>query len=38
MPVESPVEALRPLPENALLGGRVIELEAGACVCLEFAK
>ena len=38
VPVESTAEALRPLAENALLGGRVIELEAGAWVCLGFAK
>lgn len=38
VPVERAAEVLRPLAENALLGGRVIGLEAGAWVCLGFAK
>lgn len=36
--VESNVEALRPLPENALFGGRAIELEAGTSIILDFPK
>ena len=36
--VEGTAEALRPLPENALLGGRVVELEAGGFVSLDFPK
>lgn len=36
--VESNIEALRPLPENALFGGRAIELEAGTSIILDFPK